>query len=347
MSVRMVTFPGQVRTAFDDAIVYRSASNTGILRGLTCSIGSTANTIVIADGCALIQGRLIEINSESVQIPLAPSGTLNGRIYIQADPSNSSNPAQLLYATAETLPALTQDADINDGGVYQMELCTFTVSTSEIYDLEMVQALLPTEGVKFYSDPSELLELENPTVAEMWDAMPDNSVAIVPTDKFGSASVPQSGLIKIIKVTDNCGYAVCEPCTYNGVVYKVPIGDAGGIWEEQPRFSDLFYKSGESVTLYYYGGGYITASSTSVRFLVPYSKLASRVTTATFVSGSAVIRQNGKCISGETWTLTANNVTLYKNSNGILVYLNKSSGFTGATNNSPVGVQLTIRVRFS
>lgn len=344
MSVRMVTFPGQVRTAFDDAIVYRSASNTGILRGLTCSIGSTANTIVIADGCALIQGRLIEINSESVQIPLASSGTLNGRIYIQADPSNSSNPAQLLYATAETLPALTQDADINDGGVYQMVLCTFTVSTSEISDLEMVRALLPTEGVKFYSDPAEF-GLDHPPVAEMGDVMPNDSVAIVPSSRFGQASIPATGIVKIVKA--NNSYVYAELDTTKGTIYKVRLNDPGNIWEEMPKLGDLFYKSGESATLYYYGGGYITASSTSVRFLVPYSKLASRVTTATFVSGSAVIRQNGKYISGETWTLTANNVTLYKDSNGILVYLNKSAGFTGATNNSPVGVQLTIKVRFS
>lgn len=347
MAVELITFSGKTVTAMNDAIVHDAEMGaSGILYG--CDITASGSTVTVGGGYGLVKGRLFQITTTTLNANISGSSGV-GQVLIKLDVSNSSLPISFLVRTGNDYIAMESDDTANyTGGVYWMELARFEYNSGEgITSIWSTYTMLPTKGVVFYTDPSELLELENPTVAEMWDAMPDNSVAIVPTDKFGSASVPQSGLIKIIKVTDDCGYAVCEPCAYNGVVYKVPIGDAGGVWEEQPRFSDIFYKPAEQATLYYDGGGYITASSTSVRFLVPYSKLAQKVRNAIFVSGTAQVRQNNKYISGESWTLKSSEVKLYKRTNGIAVYLEKSSGFTGATNNSPVGVHLEINVQFS
>lgn len=345
MAVELITFSGKTVTAMNDAIVHDAEMGaSGILYG--CDITASGSTVTVGGGYGLVKGRLFQITTTTLNANISGSSGV-GQVWIKLDVSNSSLPISFLVRTGNDYTTMESDDTANyTGGVYWMELARFEYNSGEwITSIWSTYTMLPTKGVVFYTDPSELLELENPTVAEMWDAMPDNSVAIVPTDKFASASVPQSGLIKIIKATDDCGYAVCEPNVANGVVYK--IHPRGVVWEEQPRFNDIFYEPAEQATLYYDGGGYITASSTSVRFLVPYSKLAWKVRNAIFVSGMAQVRQNNKYISGESWNLNSSEVKLYKRTNGVVVYLEKSSGFTGAINNSPVGVHLQMTVYFS
>ncbi|MBQ1759545.1 MAG: hypothetical protein IIZ94_07675 [Prevotella sp.] len=95
----------------------------------------TSNTVNITGGYGIVCGREFVINSDSLTVTLAPSGTLQGRLYVRLDLADADAPIQLLTATGNTLPALTQDDDVNyTNGVWEMELATFTVGVSALSD---------------------------------------------------------------------------------------------------------------------------------------------------------------------------------------------------------------------
>ena len=96
----------------------------------------TSNNVNITGGYGLVCGREFVINSESIAVTLAPSGTLDGRLYVRLDLADADAPIQLLTATGNTLPPLVQDDDVNyTNGVWEMELATFTVGVSSLSDV--------------------------------------------------------------------------------------------------------------------------------------------------------------------------------------------------------------------
>jgi len=341
MSVRMVTYPGEVRTALNDAIVYRAAVSTGVLRGLTCSVGSAANIISVADGYALIQGRLIEINSESIQIPLAPSGTLNGRIYIQADPSNSSNPAQLLYATGSTLPDLTQDNDINDGGVYQLEICTFTVSTTGVSGIVNV-VTIPDGGMHVYTSPADF-GLVTPGIAELHAALPIGSMCVVSSADLATGATPTSGVVRITKLT---GHEAVELLADDGKEYRY----ANNVWTVCPAESDIFYQPGDRVHFILGTAGYMTSGTVDLRFLTPWSKLIGKVSGVRVLGGTVTLRQNNKYLAENLKIVqrsgTSGNCYPEIMVNGLWLTLTKNAGW-GGINNDVVGIAGAVDIEFS
>lgn len=135
MSIRLVTFSGETVVPMNDAIVYDSAINQcGIFYG--CNVTASGNTIYVDGGYGMIRGRFFEITSSEITVTLSTSGTLNGRLYVHMDLSNTSTPVSLLTETATTLSTLTQEDDANfTNGVWEMEMATFTIDTSEISGL--------------------------------------------------------------------------------------------------------------------------------------------------------------------------------------------------------------------
>lgn len=135
MSINLVTYANQTVTPTNDAIIYeRAIDQNGIFYG--CNVTVTSNTVNITGGYGIICGREFVINSESLTVTLAPSGTLQGRLYVRLDLADADAPIQLLTVTGNTLPALTQDDDVNyTNGVYEMELATFTVGVSALSDV--------------------------------------------------------------------------------------------------------------------------------------------------------------------------------------------------------------------
>lgn len=135
MSINLVTYANQTVTPTNDAIIYEKAlDQNGIFYG--CNVTVTSNTVNITGGYGLVCGREFVVNSESIAVTLAPSGTLQGRLYVRLDLADADAPIQLLTATGNTLPALTQDDDVNyTNGVYEMELATFTVGVSSLSDV--------------------------------------------------------------------------------------------------------------------------------------------------------------------------------------------------------------------
>ena len=135
MSIQLVTYANQTVTPTNDAIIYEKAvDQNGIFYG--CNVTVTSNTVNITGGYGLVCGREFVINSESIAVTLAPSGTLDGRLYVRLDLADADAPIQLLTATGNTLPPLVQDDDVNyTNGVYEMELATFTVGVSSLSDV--------------------------------------------------------------------------------------------------------------------------------------------------------------------------------------------------------------------
>lgn len=146
MSINLVTYANQTVTPTNDAIIYEKAiDQNGIFYG--CNVTVTSNTVNITGGYGIICGREFVINSDSLTVTLAPSGTLQGRLYVRLDLADADAPIQLLTATGNTLPALTQDDDVNyTNGVYEMELATFTVGVSALSDV--VETFEEVEGTK-------------------------------------------------------------------------------------------------------------------------------------------------------------------------------------------------------
>lgn len=146
MSIQLVTYANQTVTPTNDAIIYeRAIDQNGIFYG--CNVTVTSNTVNITGGYGLVCGREFVINSESLTVTLAPSGTLQGRLYVRLDLADADAPIQLLTATGNTLPPLEQDSDVNyTNGTYEMELATFTVGVSALSDV--VETFEEVEGTK-------------------------------------------------------------------------------------------------------------------------------------------------------------------------------------------------------
>ena len=135
MSINLVTYANQTVTPTNDAIIYeRAIDQNGIFYG--CNVTVSGNEVHITGGYGMVCGREFTIESEAIAVTLAPSGTLDGRLYVRLDLADADAPIQLLTATGNTLPPLEQDADVNyTNGAYEMELATFTVGVSALSDV--------------------------------------------------------------------------------------------------------------------------------------------------------------------------------------------------------------------
>ena len=135
MSIQLVTYANQTVTPTNDAIIYERAINqNGIFYG--CNVTVSGNEVHISGGYGIVCGREFTIQSEAIAVTLAPSGTLDGRLYVRLDLADADAPIQLLTATGNTLPPLEQDSDVNYiNGVWEMELATFDVGVSALSDV--------------------------------------------------------------------------------------------------------------------------------------------------------------------------------------------------------------------
>ena len=136
MSIQLVTYNDKTVTPQDDALVYDSAlRKSGMMYGADITIQSSTS-LHISSGHGVVAGRKFTIDAENINVTLAGSGTLKGRLYVHLDLSNSANPIQILSQVASTLTDPVQEADCNiTNGIYEFNLCTFDVSTTSISNL--------------------------------------------------------------------------------------------------------------------------------------------------------------------------------------------------------------------
>lgn len=340
MSIRMVTYPGEVRTALNDAVVYNASVSTGALSGCDCSL--SGNEITIANGFLLIQGRLIEINSEKITIPFAASGTLKGRVYVRADIQNTSAPAQLLYVTGSTLPALEQSEDINiAGGVYELELCTFTVGTVEITDLKKTVAMIHGEYAVISESGTSANDYTSPGI---YTFSSNYTPTELPDDVFAGWLMVIGGRNSTVRQFLLKGSSVASE---QAKVYT-RTGSAGA-WTGWARFiteDEVFYKPGERVHLALDGAGHMTAGTVDIRFLTPWSKFPGKVNGVKVLDGVITLRQNNKYLANDVHLSFPGNCYPEIMANGLWLTLTNRSGW-GGINNSTVGIAGTIDLEFT
>ena len=148
MGISLVTYAGQTVTPQDDALVYEAALNgSGMIYGGEVTIKS-ANTLHVGAGHGALCGRKFTIEETDIPISLTASGSLSGRLYIHMDLSDADEPISLLNEIAASLTPVIQDQNVNIvNGVYEINLCTFTVDTASISDLVDVRRFITPPSV--------------------------------------------------------------------------------------------------------------------------------------------------------------------------------------------------------
>lgn len=123
-------------TPQNDALVYQAAIPTnGIFNGATVTL-SSANVLHVAAGFGIMGGRFFEVLENDISVQLSASGELLGRLYIHLDLGNADNPISIESYTGASLPALQGDPNLNlDDGVFDMELCTFSINELTISNI--------------------------------------------------------------------------------------------------------------------------------------------------------------------------------------------------------------------
>lgn len=162
MSINLVTYANQTVTPTNDAIIYeRAIDQNGIFHG--CNVTVSGNNVNITGGYGIVCGREFVIESESIPVTLAPSGTNDGRLYVRLDLADADAPIQLLTAQGNPLPPLEQDNDVNYiNGAYEMELATFTVGVSSLSDVaETYETIIGTNDKITGKLPTFVVEAVN------------------------------------------------------------------------------------------------------------------------------------------------------------------------------------------
>lgn len=139
MAISLVTFNDKTVTPQDDALVYESALHkSGIIYGCTVTLTS-ANVLHVAAGHGVIAGRKFTVDAMDITVPLSSSGTIKGRLYIHLELSNTMEPIKIQVQTASTLTPPVQNSNVNIiNGIWEFNLCEFSVSTTTISNIKMV-----------------------------------------------------------------------------------------------------------------------------------------------------------------------------------------------------------------
>lgn len=160
MGIKLVTFAAQTVTPQDDALIYETAlQESGMIYGGSVSI-KNANVLHVEAGHGALCGRKFTIEATDVPVPLTPSGSLQGRIYIHMDLSDTGEPISFQIETASTLTPVVQQSDVNiNSGIYEINLATFIVNTSTISDLVNVAPFIDvTPDSEFKSQSSNSVQ---------------------------------------------------------------------------------------------------------------------------------------------------------------------------------------------
>ena len=146
MGIKLVTFAAQTVTPQDDALIYETAlQESGMIYGGVVTI-KNANVLHVDAGHGALCGRKFTIEATDVPVPLTASGSLQGRIYIHMDLSDTGDPISFQVETATSLTPVIQQADVNiNSGIYEINLATFIVDTSTISNLVNVAPFIDIE----------------------------------------------------------------------------------------------------------------------------------------------------------------------------------------------------------
>lgn len=151
--VTLHTFDGGTVNAINDALLYDFIiGQNGIATGATVTSAS-ALLLHIDSGWGIIKGRIFSIEDETISVTPSTSGTVKGRLILQIDITNTTNPIAFVTQAAATLPALQQE-DINGNGtIFQLPIATYDVNEVAVSNLQMVAPVV--EAIKERIDSAQ------------------------------------------------------------------------------------------------------------------------------------------------------------------------------------------------
>ena len=188
MGINLVTYYNSTVTPQDDALIYENAlPASGMIYGGNVTI-KNANTLHITAGHGALCGRKFTIEEADIPVILTSSGTLNGRLYIHMDLSDTGSPISLEIERAASLTPVIQQSNVNiNDGIYEINLATFQISTSTVSNLVNVAPFIKYEFAK--------------------------EVIIAPVEKTSTAST---------------AYAVGKHLIYNDILYRITTAISSG-----------------------------------------------------------------------------------------------------------------------
>lgn len=139
MPITLYQINGTMVPPVADARLYEllSGGAVGIVQGgRVTSLGG--NQLQIESGWGVCLGRVFQIEQETVNAAVSPSGEVPGRLLISIDVSGSDTPAALVTQAQSPLPELVQENINQDGTIYQLPMAEYTVSELAISALKEV-----------------------------------------------------------------------------------------------------------------------------------------------------------------------------------------------------------------
>lgn len=145
--VTLHTVDGGIVNAINDALLYDFIiGQNGIATGATVT-SEGALLLHIDSGWGVIKGRIFSIEAETVSATPSTTGTVKGRLILQIDITNTTNPITFVTQAAATLPALQQEDINNNGTIYQLPIATYDVNEVAVSNLQMVAPII-SSGLK-------------------------------------------------------------------------------------------------------------------------------------------------------------------------------------------------------
>lgn len=138
--------------------------------------------------------------------------------------------------------------------------------------------------------------------------------------------------MRIAQLPDLPGTAptVDVPCTYNGADYKTTITANQGALP--------IYQSGDSISGYLYGFGYVTSSSKDAWIICPMPKMFQNSATISITSLSVSMRvHNGGYLGSNTVDMTSLVAAATCQGTALIIKLTSSTAFTYGSGGTPSG----------
>lgn len=162
--VTLHTIDGGTVNAINDALLYDFIiGQNGIATGATVT-SEGALLLHIDSGWGVIKGRIFSIEAETVSATPSTSGTVKGRLILQIDITNTTNPITFVTQAAATLPALQQEDINNAGTIFQLPIATYDVNEVAISNLQMTAPVV--EAIKGRIDSAQNTATARGTLAQ-------------------------------------------------------------------------------------------------------------------------------------------------------------------------------------
>lgn len=126
--ITLIQYAGQNVSPENDSSVYNALARgaNSCLTEIEANINEQGK-IAFTDGYLLIQGRVVHLESHTINPVLPESGTATGTIYIEIDITNADAPCQIKTTLDSFIPI---QGDINLGGsLYQLKIGTYSATS--------------------------------------------------------------------------------------------------------------------------------------------------------------------------------------------------------------------------